>query len=106
MSKKKKISVSLNNDQSEEGGGWNILCYFKFCVYLRILNTFCCILMFVTFVNLFFVYLKKKKMKYLKKKEKKKGGWGSNYEGLELVNCPYVDFSLFSDSSPSYFLML
>ena len=45
-------------------------------------------------------------MKYFKKKEKKKGGWGSNYEGLELVNCPYVDFSLFSDSSPSYFLML
>ena len=55
--KKKKICVSLNNDQSEEGGGWKILCYFKFCVYLRILYTFCCILMFVTFVNLFFVYL-------------------------------------------------
>ena len=38
MSKKKskKICVSLNNDQSEEGGGWKMLCYFKFCVYLRI----------------------------------------------------------------------
>ena len=51
------ICVSLNNDQSEESGGWKILCYFKFCVYLRILYTFCCILMFVTFVNLFFVHL-------------------------------------------------
>ena len=48
---------TLNNDKTEESGGWKILRYFKFCVYLRILYTFCCILMFVTFVNLFFVYL-------------------------------------------------
>ena len=54
------------------GGGWKILCYFKFCVYLRILYTFCCILMFVTFVNLFFVYFLKNKKNEINTFKKKK----------------------------------
>ena len=77
---------TLNNDKTEESGGWKILCYFKFCVYLRILYTFCCILMFVTFVNLFFVYLFLKKLKKRNTWKKKKKEMQTHPAKVEVFN--------------------